>query len=133
MTAWSKDELHRVAAADDLHIAPFREDGTTFGTPTWIWSVAVDDSLYVRAYNGTRSRWYQAAMQQKAGRITAAGLTKMVTFEPVTGAANDRIDDAYRVKYAGSPYLSPMIGARARAATVTVMPRNADVVKKRLR
>jgi hypothetical protein len=24
----------------------------TYGTPTWIWSVAVDGALYVRAYNG---------------------------------------------------------------------------------
>jgi hypothetical protein len=41
MIPWSKDELRRVAEADDLHIAPFREDGVTYGTPTWIWSVAV--------------------------------------------------------------------------------------------
>jgi len=27
MTAWSKDELRKMAAAGDLHIAPFREDG----------------------------------------------------------------------------------------------------------
>jgi len=36
---------------------------------------------------------------------------------------NDQIDDAYREKYKGSPYLSPMIGVRARSATVKVMPR----------
>jgi hypothetical protein len=36
MTTWSKDELSRIAEADDLHIAPFREDGITYGTPTWI-------------------------------------------------------------------------------------------------
>jgi hypothetical protein len=131
MAGWSKDELQRIAAADDLYIAPFREDGTTFGTPTWIWSVAVDDALYVRAYNGTRSRCYQAAMQQNSGRITAAGLTKDVTFESVTGPLNERIDEAYRAKYGGSPYLSPMIGARARAATVKVMPRDTDSVKTR--
>ena len=83
----------------------------------------VDDDLYVRAYNGTSSRWYQAALRQKAGRITAAGMTKEVAFEPVEGAINDRIDDAYRAKYKGSPYLSPMIGAHARAATVRIMPR----------
>ena len=126
MTAWSKDELRRTAAADNLHIAPFREDGVTYGTPTWIWSVAVDDALYVRAYNGQSSRWYQAALRQKAGRITAAGMTKEVTFEPVDGSVNDRIDDAYRARYRGSPYLGPMIGARAHAATVRVMPRETD-------
>src|ERR1700761_701400 len=100
MMTWSKDDLHRIAAADDLHIAPFREDGVTYGTPTWIWSVAVDDALYVRGYNGRNSRWYQAAVREKAGRITAAGFTKEVLFEPVDGAAiNDRIDEAYRAKY----------------------------------
>jgi hypothetical protein len=70
-----------MAESDDLHIAPFREDGTTYGTPTWIWSVVVDGSLYVRVYNGTGSSWYGAAMKQKAGRITIAGMTKEVTFE----------------------------------------------------
>jgi hypothetical protein len=54
-----------------LHIAPLREDGVTYGTLTWIWSVVVD------------------------------------------GAINDLIADAYRAKYHGSPYLKPMIGARA--------------------
>jgi len=122
MLAWTKDELHKIAGTDDLHISPFREDGKTYGTPTWIWSVVVDDALYVRAYNGKNSRWYKAALQEKAGRITAAGMTKEVTFEPIDGAINDRIDDAYRAKYKGSPYLAPMIGARARSATVKVIP-----------
>src|SRR5271169_6830463 len=123
MTTWSKDELSKIAGADDLHVSPFREDGATYGTPTWIWSVAVDGALYVRGYNGQNSRWYRAAVRQKAGRIVAAGMTKEVAFEPVEGRVNDRIDDAYRAKYRGSPYLSPMIGARARAAAVKMMPR----------
>jgi hypothetical protein len=75
MSPWSKEELNKISEADDLHIAPFREDGTTYGTPTWIWSIAVDDAIYVRAYNGRKPRWYRAAMRQKAGRITAAGMT----------------------------------------------------------
>jgi hypothetical protein len=60
----------------------------------WVWSVVVDDALYVHAYNGQNSSWHKAAMQQKAGRITAAGMTR-VTFEPVDGKINDRIDEAY--------------------------------------
>ncbi len=126
MTAWPNDELRRIAETDDLHISPFREDGKTYGTPTWIWSVVVDDGLYVRSYNGQRGRCYQAAMRQKAGRITAAGMTREVTFEPADEAIQDRIDDAYRAKYKGSPYLSPMIGTRARAATVKVVPGNTS-------
>ena len=123
MAAWLKEELRKIAEADDLHISPFRDDGKTYGTPTWIWSVAVNGELYVRAYNGKSSRWYQAALRQKAGRITAAGMTKEVSFEPIAGDINDQIDDAYRAKYKGSSYLDPMIGARARSATVKVAPR----------
>ena len=126
MGTWSKDELHKIAATDDLHISPFRDDEKTYGTPTWIWSVVVDDALYVRAYNGQTSRWYQAALRQKAGRITAAGMTIDVNFEPVDGPINIRIDDAYRAKYKGSPYLASMIGTRARSATIRIAPRKAD-------
>ena len=45
MTQWPREELRRIAETDDLHISPFREDGRTYGTPTWIWSVAVDGDL----------------------------------------------------------------------------------------
>ncbi|MGB7731270.1 MAG: DUF2255 family protein [Candidatus Acidiferrum sp.] len=65
MTTWSKEELRKIAGADDLHISPFREDGKTYGTPTWIWSVAVEDAVYVRPYSGKNSRWYQATIRQK--------------------------------------------------------------------
>ena len=130
MSAWSQEELDRIARSDDLHISPFREDGRTYGTPTWIWSVVVEGNLYVRSYNGPAGRWYQAAMQQKAGRITAAGITKEVAFEPVDGVIQDRIDDAYRAKYRGSPYLGPMINTGARAATVKLIPRDTDGEKE---
>jgi hypothetical protein len=122
MSSWPKDELRKIAQTDDLHISPFREDGVTYGTPTWIWSVVMDDALYVRAYNGTASRWYKAAMQQKRGRITAAGVTKNVAFQPVDGPINDDIDEAYREKYKNSPYLQPMISKRSRSATVKIEP-----------
>lgn len=34
--SWSEEKIKKVAAADDLHVSPFREDGETYGTPTWI-------------------------------------------------------------------------------------------------
>ena len=123
---WPRDELGKIAAADDLHIAPLREDGVTYGTPTWIWSVTVDGNVYVRPYNGQRSRWYQAALRQKAGRITVAGMTKDVSFAAAGGAINDRVDAAYRTKYHKSPYLAPMIGEPVRSTTIKIMPRGAD-------
>lgn len=118
--ALTKEEIAQIAANDDFHIAPFREDGKTYGTPTWIWSVTVDEQLYVRAYYGVKSRWYNAAIQQKAGKIEAVGMVKAVSFESVTGEINQKIDEAYRKKYSKSPYLMDMISNRAKAATVRV-------------
>ncbi|QCK17059.1 DUF2255 domain-containing protein [Mangrovivirga cuniculi] len=117
----SKEEVAKIAAHDDFHIAPFRADGKTYGTPTWIWVVSVDDQLFVRAYNSVNSRWYQSAMSQHAGKIEAAGLIKNVAFEPVIGEINEKIDEAYKNKYGGSPYLNAMISDRAKAATVKVL------------
>ncbi|MGO4856352.1 DUF2255 family protein [Arthrobacter sp. 2MCAF14] len=127
MTNWAQ-ALERIAASDDLHIAPFRADGSTYGTPTWIWSVVVDGRLFVRAWNGKRSRWYRSAMGQRAGRIIAAGETHEVEFVPGDPELNRRIDAAYREKYAGSPYLPPMVAPGPREATVEVTPRNGQHV-----
>jgi hypothetical protein len=116
---WSAAELRCIIEADDLKIAPFRDDGITPSTPTWIWCVSVDGDLYVRAYSGRRSRWYQAAIRQRTGQIVAAGTTTSVAFKPVDyEELNARIDDAYRDKYKSSSYLHPMIGSGERAATV---------------
>jgi len=123
MSTWPKGELNKIAGTDDLHISPFRDDGKTYGTPTWIWSVVVDGALYVRAYNGHKSQWYQAALRQKAGRISAAGITRDVSFEPVEGVILVPIDNAYKAKYKSSEHLGAMIGTRARAATVNIVPR----------
>jgi hypothetical protein len=52
-------------------------------------------------------------------------MTIDVAFASVEGPINDRIDDAYRAKYRDSPYLAPMIGERARSATVKITPRKS--------
>lgn len=123
MSTWTIEQLNTIATTDDFHIAPYRADSVTPGTLTWIWSVIVDGAVYVRAYNGTASRWYQSALDQKAGRITAGGIDAEVTFTPVAGELDESIDAAYSEKYAGSPYLPPMVSDRTRAATVRVDPR----------
>jgi hypothetical protein len=130
MTDWKKSELKKIAETNDLRIAPFREDGKTYGTLTWIWSVVVDDGLYVRAYNGKASSWYKAAIKQKAGRITAAGMKKEVSFESVRGAINDRIDEAYRAKYKRSRYVPEMVAAGPRSATIKIVPRSRTKSKE---
>lgn len=124
MTSWTPEQLDAFRSTEEIHISAYRDDGTTLGTPTRIWSVVVDRDVYVRAYNGTASRWYRSALKQGAGRISAGGVGTDVVFTPVDGPElNDRIDQAYSEKYAGSAYLSPMISDRARAAAVRVDPK----------
>ena len=121
---WSDEQLTAFAEANDFHVAPYRADGKTPGTPTYIWSVVTDGGLFIRAYSGQGSSWYQAAVSQKKGQIELTGETFDVIFEPVASdALNDRIDEAYKSKYADSSYLTPMISDRARGATVQVEPR----------
>lgn len=52
MKKLTKEIIIEIGKKDDLKIAPFRADGKTYGTLTWIWNVEVDGKLYVRAYNG---------------------------------------------------------------------------------
>ncbi|MFC9335267.1 DUF2255 family protein [Arthrobacter sp. NPDC057009] len=126
MSTWTPEQLRSFASADDLHIAPFRENGTTYGTPTFIWSVVAHGDLYVRPYNGRRSRWYQAALSQGSGRVSIAGTDYEVDFVPAGTAALPGVDDAYRQKYGTSPYLAPMIAPGPRSTTLRVTPRSAD-------
>lgn len=127
MTAWPEDVIARIAQTDDLHIAPHHPDRTTTGTLTWIWSVVVDGRLFVRAWSGLKGRWYQAAIAQRTGVITAAGGRFDVAFAPIADVGLlDRVDAVYEKKYAGSPYLPPMVAAGPRAATVEVTPADQD-------
>lgn len=62
-------------------------------------------------------------MTQRAGRIVAVGETHDVEFVPGDPALNELIDAAYREKYAGSPYLPPMVVSGPWGATVEIIPR----------
>ncbi len=45
MPSWKSDELKKIGESDELHVSPFRDHGMTYGTPTWIWSVVVEELL----------------------------------------------------------------------------------------
>ena len=125
MATWLTEELRKIAEADDLHISPFRKDGVTYGTPTWIWSVAVDHVLHC-APTAARDSLVSGRGTAEGGADHCRRDEKEVTFESVDGPINDLIDDAYRARHHASPYRSSMLGAGARSATVNVMPRDTD-------
>jgi hypothetical protein len=54
MAAWTSDELARIGTADELQIAPLRDDGTP-RTPVPIWVVRDGDDLYIRSYRGSEA------------------------------------------------------------------------------
>lgn len=122
---WNVEQINQFKNADDMYVSPFYSDGETLGTPTWIWSVIVDNNLYVRAYNGQRSRWYQSAKEQMAGQIQLANQKFDVVFEPIArnNALDEKINQAYKEKYNGSPYLPSMLKDGPVSATVRISPK----------
>jgi hypothetical protein len=125
MSSWSEVELRAIGANDDLFVSPFRGDGTTYGTPTQTWAVIVDGDVYVRAANGQESRWYRAAINQKAGRVRVAGTFFEVTFEPAGNDVADAIDAGYEAKYPGSSAVPIIQGTGPKSATVRIVPRRS--------
>lgn len=122
--SWTSEQLKKFATADDFRVSPFYDDGKTYGTPTWIWSVVVAHHLFIRAWNGQNSRWYRSASQQKAGRIFLAGANHEVRFKRCEDATiNKSVDQAYAEKYHGSPYLPPMIQAGPKSTTLEILPK----------
>ena len=110
MPAWTDDDLRLIADTADLYVAPFREDGRTYGTFTRTWALVVDGDVYVRAANGQDSRWYRAAIAQRAGRVRVADRTLEVTFERAPSDV-DGIDLTYEAKYPGSSAVPVMQAA----------------------
>jgi hypothetical protein len=124
MSAWKREELDAVGAAEELEVAALGPDGSPRPYTT-IWVVRVGDDLYVRSYRGRGGAWYRAARRRPEGRIRAGGVEREVTFDEPVGADHDAIDRAYRTKYAryGGSYVDPMVGPDARAATLRLLAR----------
>jgi hypothetical protein len=98
MVNWTNDELDQIATADELEIAPRREDGT-LRKPTTIWVVRHGDDLYVRSVRGPGSGWFRGAQVRNEGHVSAGGVEKDVSFVPADHAIDDELDELYRAKY----------------------------------
>lgn len=123
MTAWTSDELTKIASADELRIAARRRDGTLRNRMT-IWVVRHDDSLYVRSVNGRNAAWFRGAQMTHEGRIWAGGVEKDVTFTQPDHDIGDELDAAYRSKYRGyaASIVGHIVSPEARSATIKLLP-----------
>ena len=125
MANWTRDELDKIAKADELEIVTLRRDGTP-RKPVTIWVVRHGNDLYVRSGYGDRAAWYRGTQRQRDGHIKAGGVEKDVHFEDAADPVlNDAIDAAYRSKYLhhGAQWVDPMVAAEARATTIKLVPR----------
>ncbi|MEU6292533.1 DUF2255 family protein [Streptomyces sp. NPDC046988] len=118
--AWTPEDL--TAFAETYSLVLIAGDGERDGVE--IGMVPVDGGLYVRAYRGTRSRWYQSAREHGHGRIRVGGVSREVVLTTRDLALPAGLDDAFRAKY--GPVSDALIAVpQARAATIRVDPASA--------
>lgn len=125
MNTWPKEELTKFAQNATINIEPFYEDQRTHGTPVTIWFVVVNQGIYIRAYSGNNSKWYQSATKQGAGKITAGEKAYDVNFFAIKNTPkNDQlISQAYHEKYEGQNPLDAMVAPKATKATILITPK----------
>lgn len=121
--AWTEEEIARIGAIDEIEIAGVRGNGT-MRTHRIVWVVRVGDELYVRSVLGASAAWFRGVRERDEGHIQGDGIDRDVAFVPTDPALNDRIDEAYRVKYgAGTAPVVAITNDQARATTLTLIPR----------
>ncbi|GAA5180393.1 hypothetical protein GCM10023322_12590 [Rugosimonospora acidiphila] len=123
--AWTPEELHTLHEAWSIMLAAETTDGPP-QAQVEVGVVTIDDGVYVRAYQGVRSVWYQATQARGRGTIQVGNVVLPVRFEAQQSADDAdlalRIDAAYSSKY-GS--LASGIMTRAvREATVRIHARH---------
>ena len=113
MRAWTEAELRRFDAAPSLRLS-VGDDGKE---SVELGMVTVGEKLFVRAFGGVRSRWFQEAVGAGAGTIDVDGRRIPVAFQPSTGD-DQRIETAYRERYGAA---GALVGTRAaRQATLRI-------------
>ena len=124
MTNWPREELEKIAAADELQLASARPDGR-LRKPVTIWVVRLGDDIYVRSVNGRNSHWFRGVEDRHEGHIRAGGVDKGVRFVEAGDDVNDEIEAAYRTKYRqyNASVVEPLFTPGAKAATLELVPR----------
>ena len=75
MNTWTRDELDRFGAAEEIEITPVGGDDALRRAIT-IWMVRLGDNLYVRSAYGRSAAWFRAAETDHQGRSSSGGIEK---------------------------------------------------------
>jgi hypothetical protein len=123
VAGWTKDDLSKIAGAEEVDVAAVTRAGSVRNRVT-IWLVRSGDDLYVRSVRGPEGAWFRALQASKNGRIWAGRLERDVRFEAAGAAINDEIDAAYRAKYRryAGRILNSVLTPEARSTTLRLVP-----------
>jgi len=122
---WADDELRRIGDAAELRLASRSPDGSLRPYVT-MWTVRVGDDVYVRSAGGPDRPWYRHAIASGAGRVSAGGVERDVTFTDADPDAHPAIDAAYRAKYDryGPDVVGHVTGPDTKAVTIRLTPKD---------
>jgi hypothetical protein len=123
VTTWTREQLDKIGKAEELQIAALRREGT-LRKPVTIWSVCVDNDLYVRSVNGRSSWWFRGVRVRNEGRMQVGGIEKEVVCLDADPKLDERIDAAYRAKYRryAKSIVDSIVSPEARSATIRLVP-----------
>lgn len=119
----TSDLITALGDAEEIEISSYRKDGTL---RRWvpIWTVRVDDDIYLRSAFGVDGGWYKWAKIKGVGRVQIAGTEIDVALVPETSEdLQPQVDAAFESKYrGGGAALQTMVTEPARSATIRLVP-----------
>jgi hypothetical protein len=117
----SADALRHLAEVEEIRIGFRRPDGSTRSVPIWV--VQVGDHTYVRSVRGPKGGWYRRLRANPDGEVQDGEHRHPVHTEAVTDTATlALVTRAYATKYAGSPFVRPLLGGPSVDATLRLDP-----------
>jgi hypothetical protein len=127
MTTWTRDELNKIAAAQELELAPIRRNGTA-RNPVVIWIVRLGDDLYVRCVTGAAPPGSAAPRCATKVECGPAAWRKTSFLWTPTPTSTTRLTPrtAPSIGRHGATYVNTMVSPEARSATIKPAPRSAS-------
>ncbi len=117
-------DLEYFRSSDIVHIVTMNNAGHEVVTP--IWAVVAHGHAYIRSGYGQSSKWFGRVARAHAAEFVDGDRRIPATAESVLDHDTlDRVDDAYREKYASTPEpLEMILGAGPRGDTLLISPQS---------
>lgn len=95
----TRQQIDWIGDANEVHVSTYRADGSRRRSVP-IWTVRVDDDLYIRSAFGPNAAWFRNATAGNRLHLEAGSEAVDVALELTADVAvNAQVDTAYRSKY----------------------------------